>query len=81
MVKKLFGGTKEADYESALVTIHFSTEEQHIIKQNRLDDHMVYEHPNDESDYEEGQETARAHPHSWAGELKYREPSKTTFES
>ncbi len=38
LVKKLFGGTKEADYESALVTIHFSDEEKQTIKQNRLED-------------------------------------------
>ena len=68
MVKKLFGGTKEADYESALVTINLTEEEKEIIKQNRLEDRMVYEHPEDESDYEEGQETARTHPNSYAGE-------------
>jgi hypothetical protein len=67
MVKKLFGGTKEADYESALVTIHFSEEEKAIIKQNRLEDRLVYEHPSDESDYEEGQQTAMDHPNSYAG--------------
>jgi hypothetical protein len=67
MVKKMFGGYKEGDYESAFVTIHFSEEEMAIIRQNRLDDRMVYEHPSDESDYEEGQQTARAHPNSYAG--------------
>lgn len=67
VVKKMFGGTKEADYESALVTIHFSPEEEQAIKQNRLEDSLVYEHPSDETDYEEGQETARTHPNSFAG--------------
>lgn len=67
MVKKLFGGTKEADYESGLVTIHFSEEEKAIIRQNRLEDRLVYEHPEDESDYEEGQQTAMANPNSYAG--------------
>jgi hypothetical protein len=66
-INKLFGGTKEADYESALVTIQLSEEEKQIIKQNRLDDRMVYEHPEDESDYEAGQETAASHPNSYAG--------------
>jgi hypothetical protein len=67
MVKKLFGGTKEADYESAVVTVQFSAEEAETIKQNRLEDCMVYEHPSDETDYEEGQQTAREHPDSYAG--------------
>jgi len=67
MVKKLFGGTKEADYESALVTIQFSDEEKQTIKQNHLEDRMVYEHPEDESDYEEGQQTAMEHPNSYMG--------------
>lgn len=31
LVKKLFGGTKDADFESAFVTIHFSEEEKRII--------------------------------------------------
>lgn len=68
MVKKLFGGEKEADYESAFVTIQFSAEEQQIIAQNKLGDHIVYEHPQDESDYEEGQATAASHPNSYAGQ-------------
>ncbi len=67
VVKKLFGGTKEADYESAFVTIHFSTDERETMTQNRLGDRIVYEHPSDESDYEEGQQTAAAHPDSYAG--------------
>ena len=66
-LKKLFGGTKEADYESAFVTIQFSTEEIEIVNRNRLEDRLVYEHPSDESDYEEGQATARAHPNSYDG--------------
>ena len=67
LIKKMFGGTKEADYESAFVTIHFSEDESRIITQNRLDDRLVYEHPEDESDYEEGQQRAMAHPDSYAG--------------
>jgi len=67
MVKKLFGGTKEADYESAMVTIQFSEDEKEIIKQNRLGDQLVYEHPEDESDYEKGQEAAATVPDSYAG--------------
>ncbi|MSV27783.1 MAG: hypothetical protein EXQ52_03435 [Bryobacterales bacterium] len=67
MVKKLFGGTEEGDYESAFVTIHLSEEEKEIIQQNRLEDRMVYEHPSDESDYAGGQQTAMAHPDSYAG--------------
>lgn len=67
LINKLFGGTKEADYESAMVTIHFSEDEKATIKQNRLQDRIVYEHPEDERDYEEGQETARTHPNSYAG--------------
>ncbi len=66
-LKKLFGGTKEADYESAFVTVQFSAEEIEIVNRNRLEDRLVYEHPSDESDYEEGQATARAHPDSYAG--------------
>jgi len=45
MVKKLFGGMKEADHESAFVTIEFSPQEAEIILSNRLGDRMVYEHP------------------------------------
>jgi hypothetical protein len=41
MLKKLFGGTKEADYESAFVTIQLSAEEMGIIKQNRLEDRLA----------------------------------------
>jgi hypothetical protein len=67
MVKKLFGGTKEADYESGMVTIQFSDEEKETINKNRLGDQIVYEHPSDESDYEEGQRTAASHPNSYAG--------------
>ena len=67
MVKKFFGGFKEADYESAFATIHFSEDEKRVITQNRLDNRLVYEHPEDESDYEEGQQTAREHPDSYAG--------------
>ena len=67
MVNKFFGGTKEADYESGVVTIHFSDEEKRTITTNRLQDRIVYEHPEDESDYEEGQQTAREHPNSYAG--------------
>lgn len=67
MVNKFFGGTKEADYESGLVTIHFSEDEKKIITQNRLDDRIVYEHPEDEGDYERGQQTAMEHPNSYAG--------------
>lgn len=68
MVKKFFGGTKEADYESAMVTINFSDEERQILVQNRLHDHIVYEHPNDERDYEKGQQDARDYPNSYAGQ-------------
>ncbi len=67
VVKKLFGGTKEADYESAFVTIQLSVEETALIKQNRLEDRMVYEHPEDEGDYERGQQAAREVPNSYAG--------------
>ena len=67
MVKKLFGGIKEADYESAFVTIHFSDEEKQMINLNRLGDRIVYEHPSYESDYEKRQQTAMAHPNSYAG--------------
>ena len=67
MIKKMFGGYKEGDYESAFVTIHFSEEEKAIITQNRLDDRLVYEHPEDESDYQEGQQTARENPNSYVG--------------
>ncbi len=67
MVKKFFGGTKEADYESGMVTIHFSEEEKGTIKQNRLEDTLVYEHPEDESDYENGQQAVREVPNSYAG--------------
>lgn len=67
MLKKLFGGTKEADYESGFVTIQFSEEEKEIIKQNRLHDKIVYEHPEDESNYERGQQRAMEHPDSYAG--------------
>src|SRR6266568_1800547 len=66
VIKKMFG-TKEADYESAFVTIHLSPEESETITQNRLGDRMVYEHPSDERDYEEGQQTAAANPNSYAG--------------
>lgn len=68
MVKKLFGGMKEADHESAFVTIELSGDERRVIQENRLGDHIVYEHPRDEVDYEEGQETARTHPNSYAGQ-------------
>lgn len=68
MVKKFFGGTKEADYESALVTINFTEQEKAIIKQNHLEEHMVYEHPEDESDYEAGQRDVREVPNSYAGQ-------------
>lgn len=68
MVKKFFGGTKEADHESAFVTIAFTPEELSAIKQNRLGDRLVYEHPQDLSDYEEGQELAVTHPNSYAGQ-------------
>ncbi|HEX9984978.1 MAG TPA: hypothetical protein VGF69_17080 [Thermoanaerobaculia bacterium] len=67
LVNKFFGGTKEADYESAMVTIHCSEAEKSTIRQNRLQERIVYEHPQDEPDYEEGQETARTHPNSYAG--------------
>ena len=67
VVKKMFGGTKEADYESAMVTIQLSPEELETVKKNRLEDRIVYEHPEDESDYEEGQRTAATHPNSYAG--------------
>ena len=67
MVKKMFGGYKEGDSESAFVTIQFSEEEKAIIAQNRLGDRIVYEHPSDESDYEEGQQRARTHPNSYDG--------------
>ena len=67
VVKKFFGGTKEGNYESAFVTLHFSEDEKATIQQNRLEDRMVYEHPSDESDYEEGQQTAREHPNSYSG--------------
>ncbi|MDX6404488.1 MAG: hypothetical protein QOH70_1943 [Blastocatellia bacterium] len=68
IIKKLFGGTKEGNYESAFVTLHFSDEEKVTIKQNRLEDRLVYEHPSDESDYEKGQQTAMEHPNSYAGQ-------------
>jgi len=68
MVKKLFGGMNEADHESAFVTIEFSPQEAEIILSNRLGDRMVYEHPQDEVDYEEGQRTAEEHPNSYAGQ-------------
>jgi hypothetical protein len=67
LVKKLFGGTKEADYESAMVTIQFSDAEREVITKNRLGDRIVYEHPDDEPDYERGQQAAREVPNSYAG--------------
>ncbi|MEQ1887402.1 MAG: hypothetical protein ABL967_20245 [Bryobacteraceae bacterium] len=67
-VKKFFGGTKEADYESAFVTIHFSEDEKATIESNRLGDRIVYEHPKDEVDYRDGQRRAVELPNSYGGQ-------------
>jgi len=68
IVKKLFGGTKEAGHESAFVTIQFSEEERNVIMRNQLANRIVYEHPQDEVSYEEGQQIAATHPNSYAGQ-------------
>lgn len=67
-IKKWFGGTKEAGYESVFVSIAFTNEELQAIKLNRLHEFLVYEHPQDESAYDEGQELARLHPNSYGGQ-------------